>query len=78
MKALLITVLSAGHLVQAAPAPQGLLNGISNFLTNTFGGGGNAGEVDDYENAPYNVIQTFDVSRECEKLFAFSFYYPGI
>jgi len=64
MKALLITVLSAGHLVQAAPAPQGLLNGISNFLTNTFGGGGNAGEVDDYENAPYNVIQTFDGYEE--------------
>ena len=42
--------------------PQGVLNGISNFLTSAFGGGGNAGEVDDYQNAPYEVIQTYDVS----------------
>ena len=40
--------------------PQGILNGISNLLTSAFGGG-NTGEVDDYENAPYEVIQKYDV-----------------
>ena len=41
--------------------PQGILNGISNLLTNAFGSGGNSGEVDDYQNAPYEVIQAYDV-----------------
>eukprot|EP00494_Astrolonche_serrata_P000109 UN00110 len=40
--------------------PQGILNGISNLLTNAFGSGGNSGEVDDYQNAPYEVIQAYD------------------
>ena len=40
--------------------PQGILNGISNILTSAFGGG-NTGEVDDYQSAPYEVIQKYDV-----------------
>jgi len=43
--------------------PQGILNGISNLLTNAFGGG-NTGEVDDYQNAPYEVIQKYDGYEE--------------
>ena len=42
-------------------APQGFLNGLSIFLT-SLTGGGNTGEVDDYENAPYTVIQKYNVS----------------
>ena len=63
MKAILITLSTIAHLTVSAPAPQGssILNGISNFLTSTFGGGGNAGEVDDYENAPYTVIAQYEV-----------------
>merc|ERR1711936_558364 len=48
--------------------PQGILNGISNLLTNAFGGG-NTGEVDDYQNAPYEVIQKYDGYEER--------FYPG-
>jgi hypothetical protein len=44
-------------------APQGLLNGLSNLLTSVVGGGGNTGEVDSYQNAPYSVVQKFDVSK---------------
>jgi len=40
--------------------PQGILNGISTLLTSAFGGG-NTGEVDDYQSAPYEVIQKYDV-----------------
>ena len=43
-------------------APQGgLLSTISNLLTSVVGGG-NTGEVDGYENAPYSVVNTYDVS----------------
>ena len=45
-------------------APQGLLNGLSNLLTGVVGGGGNAGEVDNYQNARYSVVQKFDVSQD--------------
>ena len=64
MKGIFITISTIAQLTAAAPAPQGssILNGISNFLTSTFGGGGNAGEVDDYENAPYSVIAQYEVS----------------
>merc|ERR1711872_250593 len=44
-------------------APQGFLNGLSNFLT-SLTGGGNTGEVDDYENAPYTVIQKYNDYEE--------------
>ena len=47
----------------AVGAPQGLLNGLSNLMTGEVGGGGAAGEVDSYQNAPYSVLQTFNVSR---------------
>ena len=49
--------------------PQGILNGISNLLTNAFGGG-NTGEVDDYQNAPYEVIQKYDVRPRMSKTIA--------
>lgn len=42
--------------------PQGILNGLSNLLTSALGGGGAAGEVEDYENAPYTVISQYEVS----------------
>ena len=58
MKGLAITFVSVLSLTQAAP--QGILNGLSNFLTNTFGGG-NTGEVDNYENAPYTVVNRYEV-----------------
>ena len=63
MKGIILTISTIAQLAAAAPAPQGssILNGISNFLTSTFGGGGNAGEVDDYENAPYSVIAQYEV-----------------
>ena len=41
-------------------AQGGLLNGLSNLLTNVVGGGA-TGEVDGYENAPYQVINRYDV-----------------
>merc|ERR1712024_88736 len=44
--------------------PQGILNGISNLLTSAFGGGSNAGEVDDYQNSPYEVIREYDGFEE--------------
>ena len=50
--------------------PQGILNGISNLLTNAFGGG-NTGEVDDYQNAPYEVIQKYDVRPKMSKTIAY-------
>ena len=56
------TITLSLHTVVAAPAPQGLLNGLSNLLSSVVGGGGTAGEVDSYENAPYSVVQKFDVS----------------
>ena len=40
---------------------QGFLNGLSNLLTSAVGGGA-TGEVDGYENAPYRVVNTYDVS----------------
>jgi len=66
MKGIFITLSAIAQLTAAAPAPQGssILNGISNFLTSTFGGGGNAGEVDDYENAPYSVIAQYEGYEE--------------
>ena len=64
MKTILISLAAVTPLVFGAPAPQTWLNGISNFLTNTFGSSGNAGEVDDYENAPYRVIQKYDGYEE--------------
>jgi len=54
----------------AAGAPQGLLNGLSNLITSVVGGGGNAGEVDSYQNAPYSVVQKFDGFEER--------YYPSV
>jgi len=52
------------QLVCAAPAPQGLLNGISNLLSSVVGGGGTTGEVDSYQNAPYTVVQKLDGYEE--------------
>ena len=57
-----ILVVTGLALTQARP---GILDGISNFLTSVtsvLGGGKSAGEVEDYENAPYEVNQTYDVS----------------
>jgi len=50
--------------VRGSPAPQGLLNGLSNLLTGVVGGGGNSGEVDSYQNAPYSVVRKFDGYEE--------------
>merc|ERR1711978_335310 len=47
----------------AAPQGGGIINTISNMLTSAVGGG-NTGEVDGYENAPYNVVNTFDGYEE--------------
>merc|ERR1712142_663366 len=58
----LVVVLSS--CCMGVPVPQGLLNGISNLLTGVIGGGGNAGEVDSYQNAPYSVVQKFDGYEE--------------
>merc|ERR1711879_484188 len=45
-------------------APQGgLISTISNLLTSVVGGG-NTGEVDGYENAPYSVVNTYDGYEE--------------
>merc|ERR1712187_350484 len=44
-------------------AQGGLLNGLSNLLTNVVGGGA-TGEVDGYENAPYQVINRYDGYEE--------------
>ena len=52
--------------------PQGILNGISNLLTSAFGGG-NSGEVDDYQNAPYEVIQKYDVRQKMSKNFTYGY-----
>ena len=40
---------------------QGFLNGLSNLLTSAVGGGP-VGEVEGYENAPYQVVNSYDVS----------------
>ena len=40
---------------------QGFLNGLSNLLTSAVGGEAR-GEVDGYENAPYEVVNSYDVS----------------
>merc|ERR1711878_40288 len=63
MNTLTVTLLVAGVTFTQA-RPQGILNGISNLLTSAFGGGRSAGEVDDYENAPYEVIQTYNGYEE--------------
>ena len=49
------------HLSTTQARPQGILNGLSNLLTSALGGGGAAGEVEDYENAPYTVISQYEV-----------------
>ena len=60
MRTFTVSLVVAG-LTLTQGRPQGILNGISNLLTSAFGGGSNAGEVDDYQNAPYEVIQEYDV-----------------
>lgn len=60
MRTFTVSLVVAG-LALTQGRPQGILNGISNLLTRTFGGGRSAGEVDDYQNAPYEVIQEYDV-----------------
>merc|ERR1712241_375479 len=47
----------------AAPQGGGIINAIANVLTSAVGGG-NTGEVDGYENAPYNVVNTYDGYEE--------------
>merc|ERR1712241_1088369 len=42
---------------------QGFLNGLSNLLTSAVGGEAR-GEVDDYENAPYQVVNSYDGYEE--------------
>ena len=60
MRTFTVSLVVAGLALTQA-RPQGILNGISNLLTSAFGGGRTAGEVDDYQNAPYEVIQEYDV-----------------
>ena len=45
----------------ASVSAQGFLNGLSNLLTSAVGGGP-VGEVEGYENAPYQVVNSYDVS----------------
>merc|ERR1712003_56250 len=61
LRAALVLVLAQNSL----PAPQ-FFNGVSNLLTRYVGGGegDQPGEVEDYENAPYNVINSFDGYEE--------------
>ena len=47
--------------ISAAPQSGGIINAIANALTSVVGGG-NTGEVAGYENAPYTVVKTYDVS----------------
>ena len=47
--------------ISAAPQSGGIINAIANALTSVVGGG-NTGEVAGYENAPYTVVNTYDVS----------------
>ena len=61
MRGSILSILACAYIQVSQGAPQGFLNGLSNFLTGLTGGG-NTGEVDDYENAPYSVIQTYNVS----------------
>merc|ERR1712227_673340 len=61
MRGSILSILACIQVSQGAP--QGFLNGLSNFLT-SLTGGGNTGEVDDYENAPYTVIQKYDDYEE--------------
>merc|ERR1711973_111880 len=42
---------------------QGFLNGLSNLLTSAVGGGP-VGEVEGYENAPYQVVNSYDGYEE--------------
>jgi len=53
----------AGWLSLATAAPQGLLDGLSNLLTSVVGGSP-TGEVDNYENAPYTLVRSFDGYEE--------------
>ena len=49
-------------LTSISAVPQGgIVNAISNLLTGAVGGG-NTGEVAGYENAPYTVVNSYDVS----------------
>ena len=49
-------------LTYISAVPQGgIVNAISNLLTGAVGGG-NTGEVAGYENAPYTVVNSYDVS----------------
>merc|ERR1711893_281745 len=61
MRGSILSILACIQVSQGAPP--GFLNGLSNFLT-SLTGGGNTGEVDDYENAPYTVIQKYDDYEE--------------
>merc|ERR1711990_856753 len=57
-------VLLSMSLTTISAAPQGgLISTLSNLLTSAVGGG-NTGEVDGYENAPYNVVNTYDGYEE--------------
>merc|ERR1711915_568191 len=68
MRGSILSILACASIQVSQGAPQGFLNGLSNFLT-SLTGGSNTGEVDDYENAPYTVIQTFNDYEER--------FYPG-
>ena len=59
MRVLALISLSLSYI--SAQPQGGFLNGLSNLLTNVVGGG-NTGEVEGYENAPYQVVNTYDVS----------------
>ena len=54
---------AAGLLSLTNGAPQGLLDGLSNLLTSVVGGGA-TGEVNNYENAPYTLIRSYDGYEE--------------
>merc|ERR1719385_489869 len=47
----------------ASVSAQGFLNGLSNLLTSAVGGGP-VGEVEGYENAPYQVVNSYDGYEE--------------
>merc|ERR1712236_169765 len=58
------TLLLTVQTICVSTAPQGLLNGLSNLLSSVVGGGGPAGEVENYENAPYTVVQKLNNFEE--------------
>ena len=56
-------VLTACLLGLATPAPQGLLDSLSNLLTSVVGGGA-TGEGGSYESAPYTLIRSYEGYEE--------------